>query len=151
MEIMEIEKLTIHDYNAVYELWIKTPGMGFNTIDDSREGIERYLKRNPDTCFVVRMENKIVGVILCGHDGRRGYIHHTAVDVSYRKQGIGRRLVECAITALQNEGISKVACVVFEKNKEGNLFWESIGFCKRDDLIYRNKTISKTVLERIDT
>ncbi len=148
---MEIEKLTINDYNDVYQLWISTPGMGLNTIDDSREGIERYLERNPDTCFVARIYNKIVGVILCGHDGRRGYIHHTAVNISYRTQGIGRKLVECAITALQNEGISKVACVVFEKNKEGNLFWEKIGFCKRDDLIYRNKTISKAVLKRIDT
>lgn len=80
---MKIEKLTINDYSDVYQLWISTPEMGLNTIDDSREGIERYLERNPNTCFVARVDNKIVGVILCGHDGRRGYIHHTAVNISY--------------------------------------------------------------------
>ena len=74
---MKIREMKITDYNAVYDLWRKTPGMGLNDIDDSREGIDRYLKRNPRTCFVAEFDSETVGVILAGHDGRRGYIPHT--------------------------------------------------------------------------
>ena len=84
-------------------------GMGLNTIDDSREGIARYLKRNPNTCFVSEHDRTITGAILAGHDGRRGYIYHTAVNPAYRRQGIGTALVNAALHALANEGIIKVA------------------------------------------
>ena len=144
-----IRKMTIADYDAVYDLWISTPGMGLNTTDDSREGIEKYLKRNPNTCFVAEEEGKIVGAILSGHDGRRGYISHTAVRVEMRGRGLGREFVEHVMEAFKQEEIHKVALVVFEKNQIGNVFWESVGFTTRDDLIYRNKSID--VLERIDT
>ena len=146
---MEIKKMTINDYDEVYKLWINTPGMGLNNIDDSREGIERYLKRNPDTCFIAKKKNKIVGVILSGHDGRRGYIHHTAVAVNKRRQGIGKALLSAALNALEKEGINKVALVAFSKNEIGNRFWEKNGFIVRDDLVYRNKELRKMV--RIDT
>ena len=85
---MQIRNMLINDYEKVYDLWINTPGMGLNDIDDSREGIEKYLLRNPTTCFVAEKEGSIVGVILSGHDGRRGFIHHTAVCVSARSKGI---------------------------------------------------------------
>lgn len=146
---MEIKKMTINDYDEVYKLWINTPGMGLNNIDDSREGIERYLKRNPDTCFIAKKKNKIVGVILSGHDGRRGYIHHTAVAVTERREGIGKALLNRVLNALEKEGINKVALVAFSKNEIGNQFWEKNGFIVRDDLVYRNKEIRKMV--RIDT
>lgn len=141
--------MTIDDYDKVYELWINTPGMGLNDLDDSKDGIEKYLKSNPKTCFVAVKENSIVGVIISGHDGRRGYIYHTAVAVSERKQGIGSALVNAAFTALEKEGINKVALVVFSRNDTGNHFWEKCGFTKRNDLIYRNKQIKNLV--RIDT
>lgn len=146
---MTIRNMTIHDYDKVYNLWINTPGMGLNSIDDSKEGIEKYLKRNPSTCFVAEENDNIVGVILSGHDGRRGYIHHTAVSSDFRKQGIGRKLVDHAIEALKAEGIIKVALVVFAKNDLGNGFWEKAGFEVREDLYYRNKSIVNA--ERIDT
>lgn len=144
-----IRVMTIDDYDHIYDLWIHTPGMGLNNLDDSRDGIARYLKRNPTTCFVALQGGKIVGVILSGHDGRRGYIHHTAVAVQARRKGIAAGLVSHAMDALKREGIHKVALVAFERNREGNAFWESQGFSAREDLVYRNKNISELI--RMDT
>ncbi len=138
-----------NDYKGIYDLWINTPGMGLNSTDDSEEGFKKYLNRNPSTSFIALDSNKIVGVIMAGHDGRRGYIYHTAVLPEYRGNHIGKKLVDLAMTALEKEGINKVALVVFEKNEIGNRFWESQGFTTRDDLIYRNKNIHP--LNRINT
>ena len=146
---MRIRLMTIADYESVYELWLNTPGMGLNTTDDSREGIEKYFRRNPSTCFAAECDGIIAGVIMAGHDGRRGYIHHTAVLPAYRHSGIGRELVTHAMAALEAEGIHKVALVAFRTNGIGNAFWEKMGFSERDDLVYRNKSIHS--LERIDT
>ena len=139
--MIEIKVMTIEDYDAVYDLWLHTPGMGLNTTDDSRQGIEQYLRRNPTTSFVARADHTTVGVIMAGHDGRRGYIRHTAVLPAYRNSGIAKQLVQHAMDALEEEGIHKVALVAFEKNHLGNGFWEHIGFTRRDDLVYRNKNI----------
>ncbi len=146
---MTIRNMTIDDYEQVYNLWINTPGMGLNSVDDSKEGIEKYLNRNPQTCFVAEENNCIIGVILSGHDGRRGFIHHTAVANDFRHQGIGRSLTEHAMEALKACGIIKVSLVVFSKNETGNAFWEKLGFKIRDDLYYRNRSIIEA--ERIDT
>lgn len=147
--MVNIRVMTIEDYDGIYDLWINTPGMGLNSTDDSREGIEKYIKRNPTSCFVAEDNDKIVGVIIAGHDGRRGYIYHTAVLPAYRKQEIAKRLVDSVMSALDAEGINKVALVVFKKNELGNGFWKNIGFINRDDLVYRNKNIHE--LNRIDT
>ena len=146
---MTIRLMTAADYPACYDLWLRTPGMGLNSIDDSAEGIGRYLKRNPGTCFVAEEEGRIVGVILAGHDGRRGHISHTAVDGAFQRRGIGRQLVEHAMAALEQEGIHKVALAAFSRNELGNAFWERIGFTAREDLVYRNRNIH--ALDRIDT
>ena len=147
--MVNIRVMSITDYDGVYNLWINTPGMGLNSTDDSREGIEKYLKRNPTSSFVAECDGIIVGVIMAGHDGRRGYIHHTAVLPEYRNQGIAKRLADSAMDALDKEGINKVALVAFKKNDIGNGFWENIGFIDRTDLVYRNKNIH--ALDRIDT
>jgi ribosomal protein S18 acetylase RimI-like enzyme len=141
--------MTISDYDKVYSLWLNTPNMGLNNLDDSKEGIEKYLARNPNTCFIAEKDSVIIGVILSGHDGRRGYIHHTAVAQREQGNGVGTALLNAAMSALEREGINKVALVVFGKNEKGNTFWEKRGFIKRPDLIYRNKAI--TDLTRIDT
>ena len=146
---MNIRKMVIDDYDEVYALWTSCTGMGLNDLDDSREGINRFLKRNPDTCFVAECDNQIVGAIIVGNDGRRGYIYHTAVASQYRKQGIARQLVETAMQELKQCGINKVALVVFNKNENGNAFWEKLGFTIREDLVYRNKALTEMV--RIDT
>ena len=145
---MIIRIMKIEDYEKIYDLWIHTEGMGLNTTDDSKEGIEKYLLRNPNTCFVAEDNGTLIGVIMSGHDGRRGFIHHTTVRKEYRGQGIGKKLVDSAMTALEAEGIHKVALVAFEKNVSGNIFWEKAGFTVRNDLVYRNKNIHE--LERID-
>lgn len=146
---MNIRKMLINDYDEVYALWMSCAGMGLNNLDDSREGIDKFIKRNPDTCFVAEIGEKIVGVIIVGNDGRRGYIYHTAVNPQYRKQGIARRLVDSAMQELKQCGINKAALVVFDRNENGNGFWEKIGFTVREDLIYRNKSITEMI--RIDT
>jgi len=143
-----IRIMTIADYEQVYSLWLNTPNMGLNNLDDSK-GISRYLLRNPNTCFVAERDGDIIGVILCGHDGRRGYIHHTAVAQNKQGYGIGSALVNAALVALEREGVAKAALVVFEKNDNGNTFWEKQGFTTRPDLVYRNKAIAD--LTRIDT
>ena len=146
---MTIRLMTPADYPACYDLWLRTPGMGLNRVDDSADGIARYLKRNPSTCFVAEEEGRIVGVILAGHDGRRGHISHTAVDSAFRRRGIGGQLVAHTMAALEQEGITKVNLVVFSRNETGNTFWESMGFTVRTDLIYRDRRICETV--RMDT
>ena len=119
-----------------------------NDKDDSPEGIDKYLKRNPSTSFVATCDGKVVGVILCGHDGRRGIIQHACVSPDYRRLGIGNKLVELALEALKEEGINKVLLVAFKKNEGGNAFWEAQGFTLREDLNYRNKALAEMV--RID-
>lgn len=141
--------MKIDDYDSVYNLWLSCKGMGLNTTDDSKEGIEKFLDRNSDTCFVAIIEEKIVGVIIVGNDGRRAYVYHTAVHPDYRRQKIAEALVNEAMNAIKNIGISKVALVVFERNEVGNIFWKKMGFTQRDDLVYRNKSL--ILLERIDT
>lgn len=146
---MEIRKMEIFDYKSVYNLWLSCKGMGLNDVDDSEKGISRFLERNPETCFVAVDNDEIIGVILCGNDGRRGYIYHTAVKPSERNIGIGTKLVDRAMKAFEDIGITKVALVVFEKNETGNAFWEKKGFTSRQDLVYRNKQITEMI--RIDT
>ncbi len=146
---MKIRKMTIDDYSAIYKLWMSCKGMGLNNIDDSKEGIDIFLKRNPDTCFVAVEKEAVVGVLMAGHDGRRGYIYHTAVAAGFRNMGIGKALVDAVTKAFFDLGIVKVALVVFDRNEVGNAFWEKQGFTVRNDLIYRNKSLAE--IERIDT
>ena len=141
--------MDISDYEQVYELWLSCAGMGLNNLDDSKEGIKRFLDRNPQTCFVALEDQTVAGVIIAGHDGRRGYIYHTAVHPQHRHKGIASKLVDEAMKALKEQGINKSALVVFSRNADGNAFWENIGFIERTDLVYRNKTITEMV--RIDT
>lgn len=131
-----IRVMTMDDYDAVYALWTKIHGFGLRSIDDSREGIERFLKRNPTTSVVAVKDDKIVGCILCGHDGRRGCFYHVCVDEAYRRHGIGKRMVVAAMEALKKEKINKVCLIAFTQNDIGNAFWNTIGWTERLDLNY---------------
>ena len=133
---MRIRVMTIEDYDGVYALWMTIKGFGIRSIDDSREGVERFLKRNPTTSVVCEADGKIVGSILCGHDGRRGCLYHVCVHKDYRRHGIGKAMVVWAMEALQKEDISKVSLIAFTKNDIGNAFWNTIGWTKRQDLNY---------------
>lgn len=144
----QIRKLTIEDYDAMLELWNSTEQSrrALNPVDDSREGIERYCMRNPDTCFgAVSEDNRLIGVILTGHDGRRGIIHHMCVSSEYRRQGIASALVQTAEAALREEGIQKIFCLVFIDNDNANAFWEKMGYSLRSNLYYRNKSLNADI------
>ena len=145
---IKIRIVTIEDYDSIYELWCSTEQSkrALNPVDDSREGIERYLKRNPATCFLAYTEdNTTAGVILTGHDGRRAVVHHLCVHPGYRRMGIAHMLVKKAEEALKNEGISKIFGLVFKDNETANSFWEAEGYTLRTNLNYRNKSLDKDV------
>ena len=146
---VNIRNMQLDDYDNVYALWLSCPGMGLNNLDDSLEGIAKYLARNPNTCFVAVEQDCVIGAILTGHDGRRGYISHTAVSPAHQRQGVGRQQVDAALNALREQSINKVNLVAFAHNEKGNAFWEKMGFTQRPDLIYRNRTLVDMV--RIDT
>jgi len=132
--------MTPDDWDGVAKVWENHEGT--NPADDSPEGFAKYLRRNPTTSFVAVDDGRIVGTILAGHDGRRGIFHHVSVLEEYRRQGVGKLLVENAVEALRKEGINKVLMVVFRHNENGNDFWEHMGFTVREDLVYRNKYIN---------
>ena len=149
MSDVRIRPMHPEDYDAVYALWMSSPNMGFNHLDDSREGVERFLRRNPGTCFVACAGDDLAGVILAGQDGRRAYIYHMAVAAAHRRRGVGTALLDRCLDALKREGIHKVALLVFRSNAAGNAFWEKQGFTVREDVAYRNRELTKLI--RIDT
>jgi len=134
--------MSICDYAPAYSLWMGAAGVGLRSVDDSREGIAKFLTRNPGSCFVAEDGNQIVGTILCGHDGRRGYIYHAMVASAHRQRGIGRELVEAGLAALRAEGINRVGLVAFRSNENGAAFWKAVGFERREDLSYWNVSLN---------
>jgi ribosomal protein S18 acetylase RimI-like enzyme len=139
---MKIRKMVTIDYQDAYKLWASESSVGLRSIDDSISGIEKFLQRNPSTCFVSEEDGEITGTILCGSDGRRGYIYHAMVSKECRRNGTGRRLVAKVLKELEKMGINKAALVVFADNEQGNKFWESLGFYSRGDLVYRDKALN---------
>lgn len=135
--------MTIEDYEGVYALWKKIKGFGIRSIDDSKEGVARFLKRNPTTSVVAEKDGRIVGSILCGHDGRWGCLYHVCVDEDYRRHGIGKRMVVFAMKALKEEKINKVSLIAFTENDIGNAFWNTIGWTERLDLNYYDFTLNE--------
>ena len=138
LRVMQIE-----DYENVYKLWMTIDGFGIRSIDDSKSGVERFLKRNPTTSVVAEADGKIVGAILCGHDGRRGCFYHVCVQKEYRKHGIGKAMAVFCMKALQEEEINKVSLIAFQKNEGGNQFWKKVGWTFREDLNYYDFTLNE--------
>jgi ribosomal protein S18 acetylase RimI-like enzyme len=130
---LTIKEMTIADYDPVLALWQLAEGVGLSDAD-SPDGIAAFLERNPGLSFVAMNEEKVVGVILCGHDGRRGYIHHLAVSPSHRRQGIGQALVAHSLAGLEQAGIAKCHLFVFRENKGALTFWQNTGWIERVDL-----------------
>lgn len=138
-----VRVMTIEDYDQVKELWNSIKGFGIRSMDDSREGVARFLKRNPTTSVVAEEDGKVVGAILCGHDGRRGCLYHVCVHKDYRMRGIGKSMVAFAMEALKKEEINKVSLIAFTKNDLGNAFWKEIAWTKREDLNYYDFTLNE--------
>jgi uncharacterized protein YprB with RNaseH-like and TPR domain/ribosomal protein S18 acetylase RimI-like enzyme len=141
-----IRLMTTGDYDGAVRLWKGVSGVAMRALDDSREGIAKFLERNPRSCFVAvpaDAADRIFGVILAGHDGRRAYIYHTTVGEEYRGKGVGRSLVEAVERAMTAEGISRIALLAFKSNEAGNRFWEKLGFAEREDIVCRNRDLNR--------
>ena len=140
---MTIREMKIEDYDNVFALWKTIKGFGIRSVDDSKEGIERFLKWNPGLSVVAEEDGKIVGAILCGSDGRRGCLYHVCVHKDYRRQGIGKTMVIWCMEKLKELQINKVSLIAFTKNDIGNAFWKEIGWTKREDLNYYDFTLNE--------
>jgi ribosomal protein S18 acetylase RimI-like enzyme len=140
---MNIRVMTINDYEKAYALWKTEAGICLRANDDSKEGIKRFLSRNPTSCFVAEEGEELLGAILGGHDGRRGYIYHLAVKPENRNQRLGIGLLEAVEKALADQGINKVGLVSLKTNVGGNRFWHASGFPIRGDIVYRDKILTE--------
>ena len=143
-----IRKMMKEDFEQVHELWMKINGFAIRSIDDSKDGIERFILRNPNTSMVAVEDGQIVGAILCGHDGRRGCLYHVCVSEKYRMHGIGKKMVNFCCEQLKKEKINKVCLNAFVTNIVGNKFWQKMNWNLRDDMYYydfalneENKTV----------
>ena len=140
---MSIREMKIEDYDKVFALWKTIKGFGIRSVDDSREGIERFLKWNPGVSVVAEEKGVIIGAILCGSDGRRGCLYHVCVHKDYRRQGIGKSMVVWCMEKLKELQINKVSLIAFTQNDVGNAFWKEIGWTKREDLNYYDFTLNE--------
>jgi N-acetylglutamate synthase len=130
---VETREFLVTDYERVLALWQACEGIGLGA-SDSHDAIVSFLDRNPGLCFVAQDAGAIVGAVLCGHDGRRAYIHHLAVADSHRRRGIGRLLAARCIDELRARGIERCHLFVFRTNESARAFWEREGWFVRDDL-----------------
>jgi N-acetylglutamate synthase len=130
---LSTSELVPSDYDDVFAFWQRQEGTGLNDCD-TRQGIAGYLIRNPGLSLVARDGGKVIAGVLCGHDGRRAYLHHLAVAPSHRKQGVGKMLVEMCLQRLAAQGIRKCNIFVFGGNSSAQGFWQAIGFKTRGDL-----------------
>ena len=132
MSEASIRPMIEQDYDAVRALWLTIRGFGIRALDDSREDVVRFIRRNPTTSVVAEAGGRIVGSILCGSDGRQGALYHVCVARPYRRRGIGTRMVGCCMEQLRQMGINKVSLIAFSSNDVGNAFWRQIGWKKSD-------------------
>lgn len=137
---VEYREFTIEDYDQVYSLWSSSTGVGLSEAD-SRECIDAYLRRNPGMSFVAIEAGELVGAVLCGHDGRRGLLHHLAIARSHRGLGVGRYLADLCLEALRREGIAKAHLFVYHNNHGGVAFWKELGWYERTELRMMSRDI----------
>lgn len=146
---VHIRVMSAADYEQVYELWMGIRGFAIRSVDDSKENVIRFIRRNPKTSVVAVLNGQIVGSILCGHDGRRGCFYHVCVAPDYRQQGIGERMAKAALKALKDEGISKVNLLAFKRNEAGNAFWHSLGWQMRTDINYYETILNEENITQV--
>ena len=147
MAEVQILPMREEDYDEVRALWMTIRGFGIRALDDSREDIARFIRRNPTTSVVARMDGRVVGSILCGSDGRQGALYHVCVAREYRRQGIGTRMVGHCMERLREMGINKVALIAFANNDAGNAFWRQIGW-KAGDVNYYEFLLNRENITR---
>ena len=148
MEKYSIMPMTEDDYDDVRALWMTIRGFGIRALDDSREDIQRFIRRNPTTSVVARMDGRIVGSILCGSDGRQGALYHVCVARDYRRRGIGTHMVGYCMHQLRLMGINKVSLIAFTSNDAGNAFWKQIGWTRKSDVNYYEFVLNEQNITR---
>ena len=131
--VFQMRDFTVLDFEAAMRLWQADGSMGLSSAD-SREHIAAFLERNPRLSKVISVDERLVGTLLCGHDGRRGYLYHLYVDPRFRRRGAGADLVEACLSELRKEGIEKCHLFVFQKNDLGKTFWKETGWHQRTDI-----------------
>ncbi len=140
--------MTEDDYDDVRALWMTIRGFGIRALDDSREDVQRFIRRNPTTSVVARMDGRIVGSILCGSDGRQGALYHVCVARDYRRRGIGTHMVGYCMHQLRLMGINKVSLIAFTSNDAGNAFWKQIGWTRKSDVNYYEFVLNEQNITR---
>jgi ribosomal protein S18 acetylase RimI-like enzyme len=120
-------EFSINDYDAAVELWRRVEGLEIAEGDD-RESVGQFLARNPGLSRVATDGSAVVGVALCGHDGRRGHIYHLAVDPAYQRRGLGKRLLDESLEDLRRIGVKRVIIMVADNNPGGREFWKRSGY-----------------------
>ena len=148
MEKYSIMPMTEGDYDEVRALWMTIRGFGIRALDDSREDIQRFIRRNPTTSVVARMDGRIVGSILCGSDGRQGALYHVCVARDYRRRGIGTHMVGYCMHQLRLMGINTVSLIAFTSNDAGNAFWKQIGWTRKSDVNYYEFVLNEQNITR---
>lgn len=136
-----IREMTMADYPAVYALWSATEGIGLSDAD-APEQIAAFLQRNPGMSFVALVQGEVVGAVLGGTDGRRGYLHHLAVQPAQRGAGMGRQLVARALAALKQVGVDRCHIFVYAENAAGRAFWQKMGWYLRQELTLMSYNLS---------
>lgn len=131
--------MRLEDYEAALALWKRCEGIGIGA-GDTQAGIAQFLARNPNLSFVIESQGQIIGTALSGHDGRRGFIYHLAVDSRHRQNGLGRQLVHACLARLRERGLQKTHIVVYANNREGQEFWLKLGWQRRDNLLLMSTT-----------
>ena len=151
MSDVRILPMREEDYDDVRALWMTIRGFGIRALDDSREDVVRFIRRNPTTSVVARAGGRVIGSILCGSDGRQGALYHVCVAAEYRRQGIGTRMVGQCMQRLREMGINKVALIAFAGNSAGNAFWQQIGWKKCNanyyEFVLNEKNITRFIGE----
>lgn len=137
----DIRRMNIEDYYPIIALWKASEGIGLSTAD-SRERIALYLDKNPGFSFTAWVDGHLIGAVLCGHDSRRGYLHHLAVSKDYRHRGIGKALTERCMQALIEAGITKCHIFVFRDNQNAIAYWKKTGWVERVELTLLSKSLS---------
>ena len=144
-----IRTFRVEDYGAVVALWRRTEGVGLNE-SDTRHAITAYLRRNPRFSFVAEKKGRLIGAVLCGHDGRRGYLHHLAVARQHRQKGTGRQLVNACLAKLRQAGIQRCNIFIFADNAAGITFWIHHGWKPRTELRVMQIPLSDNPLPKRD-
>lgn len=137
---IDIRAMELEDYENVLDLWQDMPGIGLSSAD-SKVALAQFLSRNPGLSLVALDGAQVVGTILAGNDGRRGYLYHMVVAPAYRRRGVGKTLLERCLAALKAVGIEKSHLFVYQENEEAKRFWEKCGWLQRHELVVFSKDL----------